>query len=133
MMDERGVEVDHSHIYGWVQKFTPQLEVAFHQGQKRPVGNSWRMEETYIKIKEKWRYLYRAVDKDGQTIDFLSTAHRDKKAALRFLKKAMRRYGLPQKVTIAKSGANTAALETIQEGTCAKIESRQINYLNNLP
>jgi transposase-like protein len=84
-------------IYRWVQKFTPQLEATFRNGKKRPVGKSWRMDETYIKINGQWRYLYRAVDKAGQTIDFLLTAHRDKKAALRFLKKAIRHHGLPEK------------------------------------
>ena len=131
MMAERGVEVDHSNIYRWVQKFTPQLEAAFRKGRKRPVGKSWRMDETYIKIKGQWKYLYRAVDKAGQTIDFLLTAHRDKKAALRFLKKAVRQHGLPDTVTIDKSGANTAALETLKEETGQKLEIRQSKYLNN--
>jgi transposase-like protein len=132
MMEERGVPVDHSNIYRWVQKFTPQLEANFRNGKKRPVGKSWRMDETYIKINGQWRYLYRAVDKAGQTIDFLLTAYRDKKAALRFLKKAIRHHGLPEKVTIDKSSANTAALEALQEETDRPIEKRQIKYLNNL-
>ena len=67
------------------------------------------------KIKGQWKYLYRAVDRDGQMIDFLLTAHRDKKAALRFLKKAMRQHGLPDKITIDKSGANTAAIKALTE------------------
>jgi len=132
MMEERGVVVDHSTIYRWVQKFAPQLEAAFRKGKKRPVGKSWRMDETYIKIKGQWRYLYRAVDKDGQTIDFLLTARRDKKAARRFFKKAVRQHGLPAKVTIDKSGANTAAIEALQEETGQAIEIRQNKYLNNL-
>src|SRR5512143_969509 len=131
MMEERGVQVDHSNIYRWVQKFTPHLEAAFRQGKKRPVGRSWRMDETYIKIKGPWRYLYRAVDRDGQTIDFLLTAHRDQKAALRFLKKAVRQHGLPDTVTLDQSGANTAALETLKEETGQKLEIRQSKYLNN--
>lgn len=90
------------------------------------------MDETYIQVKGQWKYLYRAVDQEGQTIDFLLTAHRDKKAALRFLKKAIRQHGLPDKVTIDKSGANTAALDALQEETGAAIEIRQIKYLNNL-
>jgi putative transposase len=132
MMAERGLVVDHSNIYRWVRKFTPKLEAIFRKMKNRPVGRSWRMDETYIKIKGHWRYLYRAVDRDGQTIDFLLTAHRDKKAALRFLKKAVRQHGLPDKVTIDKSGANTAAIEALQEETGYKIEIRQNKYLNNL-
>src|SRR5512147_2591139 len=132
MMEERGVQVDHSNIYRWVQKFTPHLEAAFRKGKKRPVGTSWRMDETYIKIKGQWRYLYRAVDRNGQTIDFFLTAHRDKKAARRFLKKAIRQHGLPAKVTIDKSGANTAAIEALQGETGQAIEIRQNKYVNNL-
>jgi transposase-like protein len=120
-----------TNSYRWVQKFAPQLEAAFRKGKKRPVGKSWRMDETYIKVKGQWKYLYRAVDKEGQTIDFLLTAHRDKKAALRFLKKAIRQHGLPDNVTIDKSGANTAALEALQEETGQAIEIRQSKYLNN--
>src|SRR5215831_12545242 len=70
LMEARGVEVDHSTINRWVIKYSPQLEEAFHR-RKRPVWVSWRMDETYIKVKGEWRYLYRAVDKQGQTIDFL--------------------------------------------------------------
>jgi len=131
MLAERGVDVDHSRVYRWVQKFTPQLEAAFRKGKKRPVGTNWRMDETYIKIKGQWKSLYRAVDKEEQTIDFLLTAHRDKKAARRFFKKAIGQYGLPEKVTIDKSGANTAALDALQEETGAAIEVGQIKYLNN--
>jgi putative transposase len=133
MMAERGVQVDHTNIYRWVQKFVPQLEAELRRsGNKRPVGTSWRMDETYIKVNGQWKYLYRAVDKAGQTIDFLLTAHRDKKAALRFFRKALRQHGLPEKVTIDKSGANTAALEALQEEAGATIEIRQNKYLNNL-
>jgi transposase-like protein len=89
------------------------------------------MDETYIKIKGEWRYLYRAVDKEGWTIDFLLTVHRDKNAALRFLKKAVRQHGLLEKITIDKSGANMAALEALKEETGAEIEIRQSKYLNN--
>ena len=93
MRAERGVEVNHSSVYRWVQKFTPQLEAAFRKGHKRPVGNRWRMDEMYIKIGGQWKYLCRTVDQDGQTIDFLLTAHRDQKAARRFFKKAIRQHG----------------------------------------
>ena len=127
MLAERGVDVDHSSVYRWVQKFTPQLEAAFRKGKKRPVGTNWRMDETYIKIKGQWKSLYRAVDKEGQTIDFLLTAHRDKKVARRFFKKAIGQHGLPATVTIDQSGANTAALDALKEEMGAAIEVRQIN------
>ena len=83
LMRERGIHVDHSTVNRWVIKYSPQLEDVFHR-RKRPVRVSWRMDETYIKVKGEWRYLYRAVDKQGQTIDFLLTEHRDQEAALRF-------------------------------------------------
>ncbi len=132
MMLERGIKVDHSNIYRWVQKFTPQLEAAFRKGEKRTVGNSWRMDETYIKVKGQWKYLYRAVDKHGHTIDFLLTAHRDKKAALRFFKKAVLQHGLPEKIANDKSGANAAAIEALKEETDQEIEIQQIKYLNSI-
>ncbi len=84
MMAERGVEVDHSSLNRWVLKYTPLVEMAFRQ-RKRSVGTSWRMDETYISVKGQWKYLYRAVDKAGDTVDFLLTAKRDHKAALRLL------------------------------------------------
>src|SRR3982074_2660267 len=70
MMAERGIEVDHSTVHRWAIKLLPILEKAFRR-RKRPVGKSWRMDETYIRVKGEWRYLYRAVDKAGNTVDFL--------------------------------------------------------------
>jgi putative transposase len=131
LMRERGVHVDHSTVNRWVIKYSPQLEDAFHR-RKRPVRVSWRMDETYIKIKGEWRYLYRAVDKQGQTIDFLLTEHRDQEAALRFLRKAIRRNGVPEKITIDGSDANEAAIKRYNEAHGTAIEIRQIKYLNNL-
>src|SRR5262249_25952415 len=131
LMEERGVEVDHSTINRWVIKYSPQLEAAF-QRRKRSVWISWRMDETYIKVKGEWRYLYRAVDKYGATIDFLLTEHGDKAAALRFLKKAIRRNGLPEKITIDGSDANEAAIKSYNEEHGTAIIIRQVNYLNNM-
>src|SRR5688500_3065607 len=99
LMEEREVAVDHSTINRWVITYSPRLEEAFHR-RKRPVRLSWRMDETYITVKGQWYYLYRAVDTHGQTIDFLLTEHRDTEAALRFLKKAIRRHGVPETITI---------------------------------
>lgn len=75
MMAERGISVDHSTVHCWAIKLLPVLEKAFRR-RKQPVGKSWRMDETYIRVKGEWRYLYRAVDKDGNTIDFLCAIHR---------------------------------------------------------
>src|SRR5918911_1789597 len=131
LMQERGVHVDHSTINRWVVKYSPQLEEAFHR-RKRPVWVSWRMDETYIKVKGEWRYLYRAVDKHGQTIDFLLTEHRDTEAALQFLKKAIRRHGVPETITIDGSDANEAAIKRYNEAHGTTIMIRQVKYLNNI-
>jgi len=97
------------------------------------VGHRWRMDETYIRVRGQWKYLYRAVDSAGQTIDFLLTARRDVAAALRFFRKAIRHHGEPEVVTIDKSGANTAALATLNADKPAEesITVRQSKYLNN--
>jgi putative transposase len=131
LMLERGVHVDHSTINRWVVKYSPQLEEAFHR-RKRSVWVSWRMDETYIKVKGEWKYLYRAVDKYGQTIDFLLTEQRDTEAALKFLKKAIRRNGLPTTITIDGSDANEAAIKRYNEEHGTAIAIRQVKYLNNI-
>jgi putative transposase len=104
LMEEHGIHVDHSTINRWVIKYSPQLEEAFHR-RRRPVWVSWQMDETYSRVKGEWRYLYRAVDKYGETVGFLLTENRDQAAALRFLKKAIRRNGVPETITIDGSDA----------------------------
>ena len=131
LMLERGVYVDHSTVNRWVIKYSPQLEEAFHR-RKRPVWVSWRMDETYIRIKGQWYYLYRAVDTQGQTIDFLLTAQRDEQAAKRFLTKAIRRHGVLEKITIDGSAANEAAIKSYNEAHGTAIEIRKVKYLNNI-
>src|SRR5256714_2485540 len=131
LMEARGVPVDHATIQRWVVKDSPQLEEALHR-RKRPVWVSWRMDETSIKIKGQWFYLYRAVDKTGQTIDFLLTEQRDERAAKRFLTKAIRRHGVPEKITIDGSAANEAAIKSYNEEHGTAIEIRKIKYLNNI-
>lgn len=131
MMQERGVVVDHSSINRWAIRFLPLMEKAFRK-HKHAVGASWRMDETYIKVNGAWKYLYRAVDKQGQTVDFLLTAKRDAVAARRFFKKAMRHNTVPDKVTMDKSGANQAALEQLNKEREVPITIRQIKYLNNV-
>src|SRR5436190_7945163 len=131
LMAERGVEVDHATINRWVIKYSPLLEEAFHR-RKRPVWLSWRLDETYIKVKGVWHYLYRAVDKQGQTIDFLLTKERDEQAAKRFLTTAIRRHGVPETITIDGSAANEAAIKSDNEEHGTAIAIRQIKYLNNI-
>ena len=90
------------------------------------------MDETYIKVAGEWKYLYRAVDRDGHTVDFLLFARRDYAAARRFFEQAIDLHGVPDKITIDKSGANTAAVEGMREDSGADIELRQSKYLNNM-
>jgi putative transposase len=131
MRRERGAAVDHSTLTRWVIKYAPECEKQFRR-QQRPVGRSWRMDETYVKIKGKWAYLYRAVDKEGHTIDFLLTPQRDRDAAEAFLRKAIRTQGLPEKITIDQSGANTAAIKRYNRIHKTAIVSRHSKYLNNI-
>ncbi len=137
MMEERGICVDHSSVQRWVVHYSPQLESKFRK-YKKPVGKSWRMDETYIKVNGKWVYLYRAVDKEGATIDFMLSQKRDRAAVMRFFEKAIGSSGLPEKVTIDKSGANTAACHRLNmllflAGICCLfIEVRRVKYLNNI-
>jgi putative transposase len=131
MMGERGVTVDHSTLNRWVIKYAPEFAKAFRRRQY-PVGRSWRMDETYVKIKGKSAYLYRAVDKDGHTIDFLLTPTRDRDAAEAFLRKAIRTQGLPEKITIDKSGSNTAAITHYNTTHKTAIVIRHSKYLNNI-
>ena len=131
MMKERGIEVDHSSINRWVRKHVPVIEKKYRK-YKRPVGKSWRLDETYVKVKGKWNYLYRAMDKEGNTIDFLLAKKRNRKAALRFLRKAIGNNGIPVKINIDKSGANTAGINSFNQENKSNIEIRQCKYLHNI-
>ncbi|KTC84765.1 IS6 family transposase [Legionella drozanskii] len=138
---ERGLKVDHSTINRWVIEYAPQLEDSFRKRHKRPVRISWRMDESYIKVKGQWVYLYRAVDKKGKTVDFLLSEKRDESAARAFFEKAIGSNGLPDKVTMDKSGANKAGIDTINlqlallfmlGGLFVQLTVSQIKYLNNI-
>ena len=131
---ERGLKVDHATINRWVICYSPQLEEVFRKRYKRPVGISWRMDETYIKVKGQWVYLYRAVD-------FMLSEKRHEPAARAFFEKAIGSSGIPDKVTMDKSGANKAGIDTINlhlallfmlTGVFIQITIRQIKYLNNI-
>jgi putative transposase len=131
MMAERGIAVDHSTVHRWAIKLLPALEKAFRRC-KRAVGKSWRMDETYVKVRGEWKYLYRAVDKEGNTVDFLLRARRNKAAAQRYFEKSIQQNGVPETVTIDKSGANLAALHAVNAGCDTPIKIRQVKYLNNV-
>lgn len=130
-MQERGVSVDHATVHRWAIKILPVLDAVFRR-RMHPVGKSWRMDETYIKVAGQWKYLYRAVDRNGDTVDFLLAAKLDLAAARRFLERAINLHDLPEKITIDKSGANTAGIESAKADTCANIELRQCKFLNNI-
>ena len=131
MMAERGIAVDHSTVHRWAIKLLPVLEKAFRRS-KRPVGKSWRVDETYVKVRGTWKYLYRAVDKAGNTVDFLLRAKRDKEAARRYFERAIDQNGAPETVTIDKSGANLAGLHAVNAERETPIKIRQAKYLNNI-
>jgi transposase-like protein len=131
VMAERGIAVDHSTVHSWAIKLLPVLEKAFRRC-KRAVGKSWRMDETYVKLLGEWRYLYRAVDKEGNTVDFLLRARRDKAAAQQYFEKTSQRNGAPETVTIDKRGSNLAALHAVSAGRDTPIKIRQVKYLNNV-
>jgi putative transposase len=133
MASIRGAVIDHATLQRWLIRFAPLIDKEVRK-RKKPAGNSWRMDETYIKINGKWVYLYRAVDSDGNTIEFLLRKYRDAVAAKAFFRKAFRNKGIPDKVTIDKSGSNTCALNDYNESRSEeqKIEIRQNKYLNNI-
>ena len=136
IMADRCVSVDHSTLNRWVVRDAPQI-AANAQTKKRPTAISWRMDETYIKVKGKWTYLYRAVDRDGNTLDFMLSERRNTAAARRFFKRAIGMNGVPGRVVIDKSGANLAGLERVNvilkfTGTGKLITVLQVKYLNNI-
>ncbi len=133
IMSIRGALVDHATLQRWVMRFVPLIDQAVRK-RKKPVGSSWRMDETYIKLNGKWIYLYRAVDSLGNTIEFLLRSHRDAAAAKAFFRKAFKNNVLPNKVTIDKSGSNISALTSANKNLPEdkQIEVRQIKYLNNI-
>lgn len=133
LLQIRGVEVDHSTIQRWVFKFSPEVEKNMNR-RKRQVGSSWRMDETYIKVGGKDRYLYRAVDKFGNTVDFLLTKRRMKGSAQKFLNKAIGNNSKPRVINIDKSGANKSGIRSINRELLIvkKIKIRQCKYLNNI-
>src|SRR6202047_2990011 len=134
MMAERGLSLAHTTIMRWIQHYAPEFEKRWNRFA-RPAGRSWRVDETYVKIKGRWTYLYRAVDKEGDTVDFLLRAKRDVAAAKAFFRRALQRQGqLPHKITLdgyqASHRGAAEALSEHPEGNQCKIRSSK--YVDNL-
>jgi transposase, IS6 family len=137
MLTERGVAVDHSTIYRWVQYYAPKMLDKLKWYWKPQLGYSWRVDETYVKVKGKWVYLYRAVDKSGDTIDFYLSRTRNANAAKRFLGKALKsipEYSQPSSINTDKNPAYGKAINALKDdGKCrAELQHRQVKYLNNI-
>src|SRR5215471_11648799 len=113
MMSERGVVVVHTTILRWVQRYVPEFEKRWRR-YARPVNGSWRCDETYIKVKGRWMYLYRAVDKYGRTVDFPLSERRDVSAAKRFFSRAIRHHGTPRVITLDGYAASHRAIRELK-------------------
>ncbi|GHP01211.1 IS6 family transposase [Reticulibacter mediterranei] len=135
MMLERGLRVDHTTIYRWVQHYAPELEKRCRPYLK-VTNDSWRVDETYIKVKKQWVYLFRAVDTQGNTLDFCFSPTRDAQAAKRFLLKtlAVSHTSSPRVINVDKNAAYPRAFNELkEEGLILEVcELRQVKYLNNL-
>ena len=134
MLLDRGVEVDHTTIFRWIQAYATELEKRIRP-RLRMSNGSWRVDETYIRVKGRWTYLYRAVDSRGQTIDFLLSARRDTAAAKRFFRKAMAQPHVanPRTLTVDKNPAYPRAVADMKsDGLWRRTGLRQCKYLNNI-
>jgi len=135
MMRERGLDVDHSIVFRWVQRYAPEINKRVRQHLKMS-GTSYRVDETYIKVGKQCKYLYRAVDKEGQTIEFMLSAKRDVSAAKRFFKKMMRaeHRRLPLSISVDKNAAYPEAFSTSQAERIVPKDCklRRVKYLNNI-
>ena len=136
ILANRGVSVDHATLNRWLVKYSP-LVADQARRRKRSCDRSWRMDETYVRVKGEWVYLYRAVDKHGKTLDFMLSNRRNKAAATKFFARALEVNGLPRKIVIDKSGTNTAGIKIINKmlkgfGCPIPIEAVRRKFLNNV-
>lgn len=135
VMAERGLTLSHTTIFRWVQAYAPELERRVRRHLKAS-NDSWRVDETYIKVRGKWLYLYRAVDSTGQTIDFLLTQTRSKRAARRFFRRALAQPNAtdPRVITTDQNAAFPGAIDDMKaEGLVSKVaRHRTSKYLNNI-
>lgn len=135
MMVERGLKIDHTTVYRWVQAYSPELDKRCRP-YLRPTNGSWRVDETYIEVKGKWKYLYRAVDSEGNTLDFMLSTKRDARAAKRFFRKALNasHNWEPRVINVDKNAAYPKAIDELkaEEMIPETCELRQNKYLNNI-
>jgi transposase-like protein len=133
MMSERSIDLAHTTILRWVQHYSPEFEKRWKRFA-RSVGGSWRMDETYIRVKGEWTYLYRAVDKAGKTVDFYLSRKRDVNAAKAFLRKAMKGQRIPTKITLDAYAASHRAVADLQDSgeLPRRVRVRTSKYLNNV-
>ena len=135
MIIERGIQVDHSAMMRWVHQYSPEIEKKIRR-HLRPTNDSWRVDETYIKVKGKWKYLYHAVDSTGNTVDFMLSSKRNRKAAKRFFKKALssNHNQISRVITVYKNPAYPSAIDELKNDKIlhTNVGIRQIKYLNNI-
>src|SRR3954447_3336071 len=139
MMTERGISVDHATVHRWVVRYAPELLQGFNL-RKRGVSRRWHMDETYIKVRGRWMYLYRAIDSNGDTVEFWFSERRNLAAAKCSMSKALKRHGRPERIVIDGSQTNREAIlscdtaDRLQDKTrrdLKPIRIRQSAYLNN--
>lgn len=136
MMIERGIEVDHTTLFRWVKQYAPEIEKCLRWHYKSGIRESWKVDETYVKVKGKWKYLYRAITKSGKTLDFYLSSTRNAKAAKRFLGKGLRKmkaYEKPATInTDLVPSYGQAIRELKKEGLLHReVLHRKVKYLNN--
>ena len=138
-MAERGISVDHATIHRWVMRYSPELLKRFNS-RKRVVTSRWHIDETSIKVRGRWMYLYRAIDSNGDTVEFWFSERRDLTTAKQFLRKALKRHGRPERIVIDGSQTNREAilscdtadrLQNRSQRDLKPIRIRQSAYLNN--
>ncbi|KLK90920.1 integrase [Microvirga vignae] len=139
MMAERGIKVDHAIIHRWIVRYSHELLNRINSC-KRAVNAKWHVDETYIKVRGEWKYLYRAIDSNGDTVEFWFSARRNLTAAKRFLRKALKRHGRPERIVIDGSQTNREVVllcdtaDRLQDRSRRElkpIQIRQSAYLNN--
>jgi transposase-like protein len=133
MMAERGIDLAHTTILRWVRRYVPEFEKRW-SCYARPVGTSWRVDETYVRVRGQWNYLYRAVDKQGLAVDFLLSKHRDIAAAKRFFTRAVQQHGAPERITLDGCPATHSAVAELKESKVLRPEVKvwASKYLNNI-